>query len=88
MTPLLQISVLYIMNNDNGVLELSEEIYSLLCNGRFNVAIESLDGTKVSGRIIKHCTFNSPLRVTVLLFTDENEEKEIDLKIIKSVTEP
>ena len=84
---MLQISVLYLMNDDNRVLELSKEIYSFLCNGRFNVAIESLDGTKVSGRIIKHCTLSSPLRVTVLLFTDEDEEKEIDLKIVKRVIE-
>ena len=76
------------MINDKRVLELSKEIYSLLCNGRFYVAIESLDGTKISGRIIKYCTLSSPLRVTVLLFTDETEEKEIDLKIVKSVTWP
>ena len=84
----MQIFGLSFMNNDTRVLELSKEIYSLLWNGRFNVAIESLDGTKVSGRIIKHCTLSSPLRVTVLLFTEENEEKEIDLKIVKGVTEP
>jgi hypothetical protein len=75
------------MNSDNEVLELSKEVYVLLCNGRFNMTVELLDGTKVSGRVIKHCTLSAPLRVTILLFTDENEEKEIDLKIVKSVTE-
>lgn len=73
---MLQISALNLMNDDNRVLELSQEIYSLLCNGRFNVAIESLDGTIVSGRVIKHCTLSSPLRVTVLLFTDEMKKKK------------
>lgn len=74
------------MNNDARVFELSREIYETLYKGRFNMTIEFLDGTNVSGRVVKHTTSNSPFKVSILIVTGENEEKEIDLKNVKSVT--